>query len=139
MKFELLKSDWIGIVVGGLIGLIQGVVIFTNEGQQWLGEVDLLPVILFGLFGPPILALFNRLLPLPMPGFYKTVGKYINTIFAIIAFGLCTGLSGFTYYLIIGGPDSVLFMLSFFSSAGLGFFFAYLIYPELAFRPSKDA
>ena len=139
MKCELLKSDWTGIIIGGLLGLLQGVAVFTSEQPQWFGDVDLLPVVLFGLIGPPILALLNKLFSLPLPRFYETVGRYINTVFAVIAYGIGTGMSGFGYYLTVGGPESALFQLSFFSSAGLGFFFAFLIYPELAQRPSNDA
>ncbi|GGD53810.1 hypothetical protein [Lacimicrobium alkaliphilum] len=139
MKIEILKSDWIGIGLGALIGLYQGIVVFDSEIGRGLDNAEIWPVILFGLFGPPILALLNKYLPLPMPGFYKAIGKYVNTIFLMVAFGICTGISGFTYYWVVGGPDSVLFLLSFFSSAGGGFFLAYLIYPELAFRPESNA
>jgi hypothetical protein len=139
MKIELLKSDWIGIGVGTVMGLYQGIVVFDSEIMKGLENAAIMPVVLFGLFGPPLLALLNKFLPLQMPSFYKAIGKYINTIFLMVAFGIFTGISGFTYYWLVGGPSSVLFLLSFFSSAGVGFFFAYLIYPELAFRPEPDA
>ncbi|WP_105200742.1 MULTISPECIES: hypothetical protein [unclassified Pseudoalteromonas] len=139
MKFEFLRSDWVGIGIGSVMGLYQGIVVFDSEIGRGLENAAILPVVLFGLFGPPILALLNRFLPMPMPGTYRAIGKYVNTIFLMVAFGIFTGLSGFTYYWLVGGPDSVLFLLSFFSSAGVGFFFAYLIYPELAFRPESNA
>ncbi|MFS1523896.1 hypothetical protein ACL7TT_07255 [Microbulbifer sp. 2304DJ12-6] len=138
MKLELAKSDWMGIGIGAVIGLYQGIVVFNSEIGRGLENATIMPVILFGLFGPAVLALLNKFLPIRMPGFYKTIGKYVNTIFLMAAFGIFTGISGFTYYLLVGGPNSVLFLLSFFSSAGVGFFFAYLIYPELAFRPDSN-
>ena len=139
MKFELLRSDRIGIGAGAVMGLFQGVVIFDSAIGRGLDNAAILPMVLVGLFGPPVLALINRFLPIPMPGMYKAIGKYVNTIFLMVSFGIFTGISGFAYYWLVGGPDGVLFLLSGFSSSGVGFFFAYLIYPELAFRPESNA
>ena len=139
MKIELLRSDWVGIVLGSVMGLYQGIVVFDSEIGRGLENAAIFPVVLFGLFGPPVLALLNKFLPIPMPRMYKAIGKYVNIIFLMIAFGIFTGISGFTYYWVVGGSNSVLFLLSFFSSAGVGFLFAYLIYPELAFRPESNA
>ncbi|WP_126166459.1 hypothetical protein [Shewanella khirikhana] len=138
MRIELLKSDWIGIGIGAVIGLYQGIVVFDSEIGAGLENADIMTVVLFGLFGPPFLALLNKFLPLKTPSFYKAVGKYINIIFLMISFFVFTGISGFTYYWLVGGPNSALYLLSFFSSAGVGFFFAHLIYPELAFRPESN-
>lgn len=139
MKIEFLKSDWIGIGIGAVVGIFQGLSVFYSEIGKGLENADIMPVVFFGLLAPPVLALLNKFLPLQMPSFYKAIGKYVNTIFLMVAFGLFTGISGFTYYCLVGGSNSALFLLSFFSSAGVGFFFAYLIYPELACRPEENA
>lgn len=139
MKIELLKSDWVGIGIGTLMGLYQGIAVFDSEIGKGLENAAIMQVVLLGLFGPPVLALLNKFFSFQMPGFYKFIGKYINTIFLMVAFGVFTGISGFTYYWLVGGSSSALFLLSFFSSAGIGFFFAYLIYPELAYRPEPNA
>ena len=59
-------------------------------------------------------------------------------IFFMITFGIFTGISGFGYYLFVNGDSSAIPILSFFGSAGIGFIFAYLINPELAFRPASN-
>ncbi|MCT7360660.1 hypothetical protein [Thalassolituus pacificus] len=138
MKIRFLPSDWLGLAAGTVAGLIQGITIFSSNIILHTENTPVLPGVFFGLFAPAILALFSKIIPLPAPATNQKIGRYINMIFFMITFGIFTGISGFGYYLFVNGDSSAIPILSFFGSAGIGFIFAYLINPELAFRPASN-
>lgn len=138
MNLELSRSDWVGVGVGAAVGLYQGIALFDSEIGLAFENIGILPLLLFGLLSPPVLVLLNKFSPTSMLGIYRKIGNYINVIFSMVAFGIFTGISGFTYYWLAGGSASSLPMLAFFSSAGVGFCLAHFINPELG-RPKAQS
>ncbi len=134
----LLISDWIGLGLGTLCGLIQGILFFHSELSHNAAMQSPWPGVAFGLIAPVMLALVSRWVPLPMQSIHFTVGKYLNALFFAIAALITAGISALAYYLIAGITHGGVHAPAFFIAAGIGLFFAYLINPALAFRPTSE-
>jgi len=114
MKINLYRSDWIGIVLGILLGAYQPFSIMDTPIGKNL-DLEIIPFfVVFGLFAPPILAFITKVLPIIFRSIYEKVGLYINFIFLIVAFGITTGIVGFAYHLIFGVPERALALFSLF-------------------------
>lgn len=103
---------------------------FNNEA--------LIQVLIFGLIGPPVLALITKFIK-RRSLMQKKVGNHINLFFMMIAFCLSAGIVGGAYHLIVGLPDQALMPIVFFGAGGFGFIAAYLINPALAYRQNDKS
>lgn len=130
----MLSSDWTGIAIGVVLGAVQPFVLFDDPMFSNFSKEGLVAVIIFGLAGPPILADLNKCIPSKGSGIAEKVGRYVNAIFLISAFGVTTGIVGLSYYFTIGAPKAALMPICFFGAAGLGFMLAYIVNPKLAYR-----
>lgn len=137
IEMKLYRSDWIGIVLGVAIGAYQPFDLINKPMIQSSPPETLIPILFFGLLGPPILALIVKFLPQFGFKFYEKIGAYINFIFLIIAYGISTGTVGLIYHLFFTLPDHALVPIAFFGASGVGFLGAYFVNPQLAFRPDK--
>ena len=134
----LLISDWIGLGLGTLCGLIQCILFFHSELSHSAAMQSPWPGVAFGLIAPAMLALLSRGVTMPMQSIHLALGKYVNTLFFAIAALISAGISALAYYFIVGVTHGGLDAPAFFIAAGIGFIFAYLINPALAFRPTGE-
>ncbi|NMP17703.1 hypothetical protein [Thalassotalea sp. Y01] len=130
MQNNLHRRDWFGIAIGIIIGIFQTFTLIGKEFDFPVQAESLFPIAIFGLGGPPLLAIVNKL--------FKTAHLSIqvprNIIFMIIAMGLSTGAVGLVYHFAVGLPVNSMMPIVFLGSAGFGFIFAYFIYPDLGYR-----
>ena len=134
MKIQFYKSDWIGIVIGIVMGACQPFFLMDSQGffkdESVLNQV-ILQAVIFGLIAPPIVALLNKFIIKKTSYFLKKLSKHVNFMFMTIAFGITAGIVGWTYHFIVGLPKPELLQIAFFGSAGFGFWGAYLIHPQM--------
>ena len=136
---NLYRSDWIGILVGVAMGSYQPFAILDKPIFPVVVNEALIPIILFGVLTPPLLALVEKFILKSHWPIVEKIGKYINLYFMMIAYGISTGVVGLAYHLSIGLPEHTFMPIVFFCSAGFGFLAAYFIQPELAYRPNEKA
>jgi len=115
------------------VGVLQGFSMSQTEPVPGFGVFN--PYIpLFGLLGPPILALVNRAIQYQPPKYFRALSKHVNVIFFIASSAMVSGAIGF-----MTGAETNILLPTFFFSAGIGFFLAHVVYPDLACRPSDGA
>lgn len=137
MNMKLYRSDWIGITLGVILGAYQPFAILNNPITSGFNHQALIQVMVFGLIGPPLLALISRLFATNNSSFQEKIGRYVNLVFMMVAYGVTTGAVGLGFHLLFGLPDQALMPFVFFGSAGFGFLGAYFINPQAAYRPSE--
>ncbi|TYK64199.1 hypothetical protein [Colwellia echini] len=136
MKHNLNRSDWLGILIGIIAGVVQTLVL-ANKEVGFPMPPSLLPIALFGLGGPPVLAVVNKLFKTAKSTTQLPMSKNVNLIFMVIAMGLSTGFVGLVYHFAIGLPANSLMPIVFLGTSGFGFILAHLIYPDLANRQTN--
>ena len=129
------RSDWVGVMLGLVLGGYQPFAILNGPVFPSMNNEALLSIAAFGLIGPPILALISRFVRKSPSAMREKIGKYVNLMFMMIAYGITTGLVGVVCYNIIGFPSWTLVPIAFLGAAGFGFMGAYFINPALADRP----
>ncbi|NOT65349.1 MAG: hypothetical protein HOP06_04840 [Methylotenera sp.] len=134
---KLYRSDWTGIILGVIFGAYQPFAILNKPIVSSFPHQALIQVMVFGLIGPPILALISRLFITNNSSFQEKIGRYVNLVFMMVAYGITTGAVGLGYHLLVGLPHQALMPIVFFGSAGFGFLGAYFINPQAAYRPHE--
>lgn len=127
---EIIKqnSKLVGAFLGALQGLPQGLSMSSNDVFSIFGQDQLIIVVAFGLFGPPIIAFLNSALKDSLDaGFMKKINEYINLYFFMIVGCLILGITGWITLQSKGINDGTIVLCAFFISGGIGFSIAYFI------------
>ena len=127
---ELLKKNAkiTGILLGLLIGALQGLDMESMKEFSRLNEGHLVMFIAFGLFAPPLIGFMNSMPWLSSrKNILDRVDEYMSLYFFMFAGSLTLGISGWITLQNKGISDGTNIVCAFFAAAGIGFLLAYFV------------
>ena len=120
------------ILIGVVLGIVQGIPQGMNPDTMFFiapfAEKNLQQLLLFGVFGPPLLAAVSHFMfGEQKKTFIDRIGEYVNLPIMVSTGCLALGLTAAYHLQQAGAPDSRLAVAYFFVAGGIGFFFVFLI------------
>ncbi|RMH32745.1 MAG: hypothetical protein D6694_15840 [Gammaproteobacteria bacterium] len=134
------NSKLIGVIIGLLQGIPQGIMLPNNPVFPVFNDESIWMVIAFGVFAPPLLAFLNSFISSRLGlDFMRKINSYVSLYYMIIAGSISLGITGLIVFYILGGNESSLMPILFFSAGGIGFLIAYFIDPNLGYKYEQKA
>lgn len=117
-----------GIVIGLIVGSLQGLDIQSMKPVAGLNEEHFVIVTAFGLIAPPIIAFMNSMSWLSnRSSIFDRVDEYLNLYFFMFACCLSFGLLGWLSLQSKGINDGTKVACAFFAAGGVGFLIAHFV------------